>query len=303
MPVPGDVVTVRLACRRPSRRRTHRTRAFALERRTARGPRENDGGERGPARDGHRAGRSAASPADARSTAGVRRAGRHRCGDLLPSPTSPAPSPPSAFESIVPRVSRHRRQSENRRNVDALRELIHGRRALLAGNSGVGKSTIFRALGGETAVGEVSRYGIGRQTTTAGRLYRDDRGFLIDSPGINEFGLGTIGPAALRRPSARCGSRRCAAASPTAPISRSPTARSRPAVPKAIARAAMRATERSSWNRPKPGESPALDTGMIHAVPYLLARLDVRCPTSKPPKSGCFNPRNARRGIRAPRAV
>lgn len=82
-------------------------------------------------------------------------------------------------------------------NIDSFRELIRGHRALLVGNSGVGKSTIFRALGGETSVGEVSRYGLGRQTTTAGRLYRLGEGFLIDSPGINEFGLGTIEPAAL----------------------------------------------------------------------------------------------------------
>lgn len=77
-------------------------------------------------------------------------------------------------------------------NVESLRDLVAGHHAMLAGNSGVGKSTIFRALGGETSVGEVSRYGLGRQTTTAGRLYRLAGGFLIDSPGINEFGLGTI---------------------------------------------------------------------------------------------------------------
>ncbi|HYL27791.1 MAG TPA: ribosome small subunit-dependent GTPase A, partial [Candidatus Nitrosotalea sp.] len=77
-------------------------------------------------------------------------------------------------------------------NVDVLRAIIRDRRALLVGNSGVGKSTIFRALGGESTVGDVSKYGLGRQTTTAGRLYRIGRGFLIDSPGINEFGLGTI---------------------------------------------------------------------------------------------------------------
>ena len=82
-------------------------------------------------------------------------------------------------------------------NVPALRELIRGRQALLAGNSGVGKSSIFRALGGDSAVGEVSRHGLGRQTTTAGRLYRLEGGFLIDSPGINEFGLGTIAHDAL----------------------------------------------------------------------------------------------------------
>ncbi|HUN28428.1 MAG TPA: ribosome small subunit-dependent GTPase A [Alphaproteobacteria bacterium] len=82
-------------------------------------------------------------------------------------------------------------------NVEALRETLDGRHALLSGNSGVGKSSIFRALGGEAVVGEVSRHGMGRQTTTAARLYRLPSGFLIDSPGVNEFGLGPIAPAEL----------------------------------------------------------------------------------------------------------
>ncbi len=96
-------------------------------------------------------------------------------------------------------------------NVDALRELIADHRALLVGNSGVGKSTIFRALGGDTPIGEVSRHGLGRQTTTAGRLYRTPSGFLIDSPGINEFGLGAVDAHSLseafremREPALRC---------------------------------------------------------------------------------------------------
>jgi ribosome biogenesis GTPase / thiamine phosphate phosphatase len=84
-------------------------------------------------------------------------------------------------------------------NVEAFRELIAGRHAMLAGNSGVGKSTIFRALGGESSVGDVSRRGLGRQTTTAGRLYRLVNGFLIDSPGINEFGLGSIDAKVLAK--------------------------------------------------------------------------------------------------------
>lgn len=84
-------------------------------------------------------------------------------------------------------------------NVAALRELIRTHRAMLAGNSGVGKSTIFRALGGGGSVGEVSRFGLGRQTTTAARLYRIGEGFLIDSPGVNEFGLGAIEAADLAR--------------------------------------------------------------------------------------------------------
>ncbi len=84
-----------------------------------------------------------------------------------------------------------------RENLEALRALIDGHRAMLVGNSGVGKSTIFRALGGESVIGDVSRYGLGRQTTSAARLYRFGSGFLIDSPGINEFGLGKIGPRDL----------------------------------------------------------------------------------------------------------
>ncbi len=101
-------------------------------------------------------------------------------------------------------------------NLEALRELIDGRRALLVGNSGVGKSTIFRALGGDTPIGDVSRFGLGRQTTTAGRLYRTASGFLIDSPGINEFGLGTIDARTLseafremREPALQCRFRDC----------------------------------------------------------------------------------------------
>jgi ribosome biogenesis GTPase / thiamine phosphate phosphatase len=96
-------------------------------------------------------------------------------------------------------------------NIGRLRSLLHGHHALLAGVSGVGKSTIFRALGGDASVGALSRHGLGRQTTTAARLYRRSDGFLIDSPGLGEFGLGAI-PAPelawafreMREPALRC---------------------------------------------------------------------------------------------------
>lgn len=96
-------------------------------------------------------------------------------------------------------------------HVEDLRAALHRRHALLCGVSGVGKSSIFRALGGEAVVGDVSRYGIGRQTTTAARLYRLPDGFLIDSPGVAEFGLGAIRPSELvegfremREPARQC---------------------------------------------------------------------------------------------------
>jgi ribosome biogenesis GTPase len=81
--------------------------------------------------------------------------------------------------------------------LEPFRAAIAGRRALLCGISGVGKSSLFTALGGDGVVGELSAKGLGRQTTTAARLYRTGDGFLIDSPGVNEFGLGDATPAEI----------------------------------------------------------------------------------------------------------
>ena len=81
--------------------------------------------------------------------------------------------------------------------VDALKEVLSTRHAMLAGVSGVGKSSIFKALGGEGLIGAVSRHGLGKQTTTAARLVRMGGGFLIDSPGVSEFGIGAVTPSEL----------------------------------------------------------------------------------------------------------
>jgi ribosome biogenesis GTPase len=96
--------------------------------------------------------------------------------------------------------------------IDALRHYLAGRHALLVGNSGVGKSSIFRALGGTATIGDLSRFGRGKQTTTSARLYQsDDGGFLVDSPGIGEFILDPIPQSELtelfremREPATRC---------------------------------------------------------------------------------------------------
>jgi ribosome biogenesis GTPase len=95
--------------------------------------------------------------------------------------------------------------------IDGLRSFLAGRHALLVGNSGVGKSSIFRALGGVAAIGDLSRFGRGRQTTTSARLFQTADGFLIDSPGIGEFTLDPL-PAVelarlfveMREPATRC---------------------------------------------------------------------------------------------------
>jgi ribosome biogenesis GTPase len=75
---------------------------------------------------------------------------------------------------------------------DEVRAALAGHRTLLIGQSGVGKSSLFRSLGGDAVVGDVSKMGRGKQTTSSGRLYRfpgEDGGFLIDSPGVGEFAL------------------------------------------------------------------------------------------------------------------
>lgn len=77
--------------------------------------------------------------------------------------------------------------------VDALRERLQGKISLLSGNSGVGKSTLIRAVDPALTprVGEISAYHKrGRHTTTFSEMYPlTGGGWLIDTPGIKGFGL------------------------------------------------------------------------------------------------------------------
>ncbi len=77
--------------------------------------------------------------------------------------------------------------------VGALAQQLDHRETLIVGASGVGKSTLFSALGGTASIGAVSeRSGQGRQTTSSGRLHRFANGSCIDSPGIGEFSLAGV---------------------------------------------------------------------------------------------------------------
>jgi ribosome biogenesis GTPase len=79
------------------------------------------------------------------------------------------------------------------RGTDALRARLDGKSSVLAGQSGVGKSTLLNAMYPEfhartSAVSDWS--GKGRHTTTASQLYRlPGGGYLADTPGIRELGL------------------------------------------------------------------------------------------------------------------
>ena len=78
--------------------------------------------------------------------------------------------------------------------LDVLNTLFHGHRSLLVGQSGMGKSTILNLLvkGANAKTREYSEaLNLGKQTTTSTTLYDLDSGdgFIIDSPGFQEFGL------------------------------------------------------------------------------------------------------------------
>lgn len=81
--------------------------------------------------------------------------------------------------------------------------LFRGRHSVFVGQSGMGKSTLLNALvpGAVARTGAVSEaLRTGRHTTTETMLHRlpgDPDGWIVDSPGLNTFGLAHAEPRAI----------------------------------------------------------------------------------------------------------
>lgn len=81
---------------------------------------------------------------------------------------------------------------ETNEGMDHINEITRGHVTLLAGHSGVGKSSIINTLEGEEVqkIGEISDYHqMGMHTTTFSEMVQlKNGGYVIDTPGIKGFG-------------------------------------------------------------------------------------------------------------------
>lgn len=89
------------------------------------------------------------------------------------------------------------------KDAGVLQPLLAGQHSVLIGQSGMGKSTLINRLlpHASARIGEVSAsLKTGRHTTTETTLYPLDRSsWIVDSPGMKEFGLGHLAAAAVER--------------------------------------------------------------------------------------------------------
>ena len=84
-----------------------------------------------------------------------------------------------------------------------MRPLLNGHRSILVGQSGMGKSTIINGLLPDANVRTQDVSAVldsGKHTTTAAHLYALDKDTsIIDSPGLQEFGLYHLSIEALEQ--------------------------------------------------------------------------------------------------------
>jgi ribosome biogenesis GTPase len=79
--------------------------------------------------------------------------------------------------------------------IEQLKQMMDDKTSIFSGRSGVGKSSIANRIlpTSDIAVGIISDSGEGKHTTTTADLYRlENKGYLIDSPGVRDYALGDI---------------------------------------------------------------------------------------------------------------
>lgn len=85
---------------------------------------------------------------------------------------------------------------KNERDSTGVRELFQDKTTLIAGNSGVGKSTLINCLFPEAfrKTADISDvHDTGKHTTTFAEMLKlEEKTYLIDSPGIRDFGLADL---------------------------------------------------------------------------------------------------------------